>query len=559
MIFFRPAGLRFSLNQVAARKDDAAMWRMKDKTLSTLEAEKLKKNFWTYAVLLTSLGAMAFFGVCNPSRSGGGGGALSGSAASVGDEVISRTEFARAYDNARQRYQQQFGEQFDPGAMKLAHTVMQELVDERSLYLKAVELGMRASDEEVYDALRREKAFQDESGKFSSEVFENVLRANGFTEASLFERIRRDLTTMKLRRFVTDTAFVSTKAAELDYRISETKLDVEYLKFDPAKTEVKVDPAEVDKMLADEAGKKKIKEYFDANTAEFNTPEQVKARHILVSFKGARNATPEAAKREKDAAKKMAEEIAAKAKEPGTDFAALAKEKTDEPAGKTSGGDLGWFDRTKMVKEFADAAFAMKPGDVSGVVESPFGFHVIKLEEHKDAVSTKLEDAQKKIAETILLKEKRPAITKEHADKVLAELKAGKPATELLAADKVEWQATGDVGASSRFLPGIGSSQEVSDALASFKTVGQLYPTALDVRGSYYILRLKGRKDADMTKLDDEKKKELATTAAFSEGYALFSAYEKQLKDQLEKKQKVWQNPDYLALDEQRAPADQGG
>src|SRR6185437_6486926 len=97
--------------------------------------------------------------------------------------------------------------------------------------------------------------------------------------------------------------------------------------------------------------------------------------------------------RTKDAAKKRAEEILAKVKAPGADFAALAKQYTDEPQGKTSGGDLGFFTRETMDKHFSDAAFALAPGAVSGVVETPFGFHIIKVEQKKPAISTKLADA----------------------------------------------------------------------------------------------------------------------------------------------------------------------
>jgi hypothetical protein len=271
-----------------------------------------------------------------------------------------------------------------------------------------------------------------------------------------------------------------------------------------------------------------------------------------VSFKGARNATADAEKRSKEDAKKRAEELAAKAKEPGTDFAALAKESTDEAAGKTSGGDLGFFTKDAMVKEFSDAAFAMQPGQISGVVESPFGFHVIKVEDKKAAVSTTLEQAQKKIAEQLLQKEQRPALAKAEADKVLAALKAGGNAEPEMAAAKVTWQATGELAASSRYLPGVGSSKEVSDAMAAVSKPGELYPQTVDVRGNLFIFRLKTRKDADMSKFDAEKRKEMTASASFSEGYTLFSAYEKEIREQMEKTAKIWMNPEYLALDDKQ-------
>jgi parvulin-like peptidyl-prolyl isomerase len=103
--------------------------------------------------------------------------------------------------------------------------------------------------------------------------------------------------------------------------------------------------------------------------------EQIRASHILVAYKGAHGSstTP----RTKEQAKRRAEEIAKKARG-GAAFAALAKQYSDDPGSGPRGGNLGSFARLQMVKPFADAAFALSPNEVSGVVESEFGFHIIK-------------------------------------------------------------------------------------------------------------------------------------------------------------------------------------
>lgn len=530
-------------------------FRMKDKTLSGFDRVKMQRNFLTYTVLIVALGAMTFFGVCDPSSRLMG---PRGSAATVAGEIVTRSEFDRAYRNAYEQYSRMYSDGFDASAMQLAHLVMKQLVDERLLYLKATDLGLRASDEEVISLLRNEDIFKDESGKFSDERLTNFLQGNGYTEASFLEEVRRNVTVQKMRRFVSETAYVSTKQAELDYRLAETKLDIDYLKFDPQTITVSVNAADVDKYLAEEATKAKVKEYFDSNSKEFNSPEQIKARHILISFKDARNATPEAAKRTKEEARKKAEAVLAKVKAPGVDFAAIAKAETDEAAGKTSGGDLGLFTRETMVKEFSDAAFAMNPNDISGIVESPFGFHIIKVEEKKAAVSKQLADVERQIAESILTKEKRPQIARERADKALADLKTKSP-EEVAKESGVAWAATGEVAADTRYLPGIGQSQEVNDAIASLTQVGQVYPQVVDVRGNLYIMRLKNRKDADLSKLDDERKKQLTSTAAYTEGSSLFSTYEKMARQEMEKKESIWMNPEYLALDQRRDPNSGGG
>lgn len=104
---------------------------------------------------------------------------------------------------------------------------------------------------------------------------------------------------------------------------------------------------------------------------------KIRASHVLVAYKGAMRADP-AITRSKEDAKKQAEAIARQAKLPKADFAALARKHSDDKGSGPRGGDLGEFTAAQMVKPFSDAAFALKPGDTSGVVESPFGFHVIR-------------------------------------------------------------------------------------------------------------------------------------------------------------------------------------
>lgn len=106
---------------------------------------------------------------------------------------------------------------------------------------------------------------------------------------------------------------------------------------------------------------------------------RIKASHVLIAYQGAMRARPDQ-KRTKEEARKLAESLAQRAKK-GEDFGALAVQFSDDPSAKARQGSLGSFDRRQMVKPFADAAFELKPGEVSGVVETTFGFHVIKRDE----------------------------------------------------------------------------------------------------------------------------------------------------------------------------------
>ena len=533
------------------------MLRWKDKDFSEMDRHKLLKNWGAYFLLGLSAIAMTFFGICTPR---GGGVMLSGSAAKVAGEKISSVEFQRAYRNMSERLQAQYQEGFQSIQKEIPQYVMRQLVDERVLYQAALTAGIEAQEDDVIHMLKDAKAFQDESGKFSSESFANYLRTQGYTEASFTNEIRRNITVQTFRQFVNSVAFVSKRAAALDYKLSETKIDVDFVKIDPTMAKVAVSDGDVTKFL-DEAGKGKVKAYYDGHASEFNTKERVKARHILVSYSGARNASGAGALRSKDDAKKRAEDVVRQVKAPGADFAKLAMSLTDEASGKIRGGDLGFFAREDMVKEFSDAAYALSSGQVSGVVESPFGFHVIEVEEKQAARTTTLEQATKEITKKLIEQEKSPAILQTKADAILAALKGGKNIDGTLKEMGAKWESTGSVASGVQSLPNVGGEIALVEAASRLAKAGDVADKIYDVRGSKVILRLNSRTEADESKLDEKKQKELAQSASSTAGYALMSSYERSLRKELEDKGKIWENPEYLSLGRARssAPEDDAG
>jgi len=148
-----------------------------------------------------------------------------------------------------------------------------------------------------------------------------------------------------------------------------------------------------------------VQKFYDENGERMQRPEQVNASHILIGFK------PGATDADKAAAKKKAEEVAAKLKA-GGDFAQLAKDNSDDPGSKVQGGDLGWFSKGQMVPAFDTAAFALKPGETSGVVESEFGFHIIRVKEHRPAGQAPFAEAKEQITNYLKESALRDALTK---------------------------------------------------------------------------------------------------------------------------------------------------
>ncbi len=159
-----------------------------------------------------------------------------------------------------------------------------------------------------------------------------------------------------------------------------------------------------------------MKSYYEAHKDEFKMPEMVKARHILIRV------APAALEEDKKKAKEKAEDILKKIKD-GEDFSKLASDLSDDPGSKSKGGDLGFFPKGRMVKPFEDAAFSLKPGETSGIVETQFGFHIIKVEERKDASVEPFEKVKERINQK-LLQERVKAKIAEFIDNAMKEAKA---------------------------------------------------------------------------------------------------------------------------------------
>jgi peptidyl-prolyl cis-trans isomerase C len=185
--------------------------------------------------------------------------------------------------------------------------------------------------------------------------------------------------------------------------------------FDEVKGQIKKTMS-YEKLIGNvEVNDAEAKAFYDENKEDFNKPEQVKASHILVKVDA--SATPE----QKAAAKTKIEGLLKQAKA-GGDFAALAKENSDDPGSKMNGGDLGFFDRGTMVKEFADAAFALKVGDISGVIETQYGYHIIKVTDRKEGGMMAFDKAKPDI-EKSLQDKKKSELFKQLIEKIKAEAK----------------------------------------------------------------------------------------------------------------------------------------
>lgn len=202
------------------------------------------------------------------------------------------------------------------------------------------------------------------------------------------------------KRFPNEDEF---KAALLEMKISEAELKSQIRKGIAIQQFVDKDLVQDVKV-----SQKEVEDFYKNNPDMFKQSEQVKASHILIKV------DTKADKSAKDQANKKIKEIQKKL-EDGEDFVALAKEYSEGPS-NVNGGDLGYFERGRMVKPFEDVAFKLKPGEVSDMVETPFGYHLIKVVDKKPESVVSYENAKERIAQYLEQEKKEKALKRNIED-----------------------------------------------------------------------------------------------------------------------------------------------
>jgi peptidyl-prolyl cis-trans isomerase D len=506
--------------------------------ISQLTKKKGNKiPFGTYFILGLSLGSLAFLGVCNP---GGMRQSLGGIVAYVDKQKITAYQFRRAYEAQSEQLRKQYTDSYDPSVLKVSKQVVDQLVRDRIIYLEAKKLGLSPDQDYLAQVIVEENPSLKDP-----EVFRKNLRRSDYTETSFLEEIGRDISRRRLFDYLNKSVFISSPSTKLSARIKNTKLVVRYIKIDSTKMKTKISSQEVDKFLAQEGSKEKTKSWYDRHIDEYKVEERVHARHILVAYKGSRRADAKIT-RTKVQARNLANDILKKVNKSGADFVKLAKAYTDEGQGKTSGGDLGFFTKKNMVKEFSEVAFALPRGKISGVVESAFGFHIIKTIDRKEAKDFSLKQVEREIVEKQIQQSKGLLLAKKEADSLLKTLKSKAKIDEILKTKGFMWEKTKEFSLADNYIPGLSFLDELRRAIYDLKESGQTYTNAIKSGRDYYILQLLERRE---DKLDEEKIAQQQQQSISQDAKVFSTKFIKALEDSYRKNGKIEINQDYLALD----------
>ena len=422
-------------------------------------------------VLMLIILPFAFWGVDSYRKSGG-----SEAPATVNGEKISQQELDNALRQQQDRMRELMEANFDPSIFdtpEVKRTILENLVAQRLLGIQARVAGLTLSDEQLAQIIAGIESFH-KDGKFDKQRYETVLKSQNMTPQIFESRVKQELSTRQLIDAYTQNGYASQATADNLIRLNEQQrvVSVAQLSMDSFLKQVKVEDAAIkeyfdknqkefqtpervraeyvifsaaslqSQITVDQA---EIKKYYEDHQSEFGTPEQRKAAHILIAV--AANA-PEA---EKQAAKGKAEDILQQVKHAPAKFAELAKQYSQDPGSAANGGDLGFFGRGMMVKPFDDAVFKLMVGEVSALVQSDFGFHIIKLLAVKDGKTPPMDSVKATIAQRLKVQKAEDRFTElaeKFSNTVYEQSDSLKPAAELVKTpvQQVAWLTKGQIG-----------------------------------------------------------------------------------------------------------------
>jgi len=391
--------------------------------MTMLDRMRQHRNWLKWSLAIVAV-AMVIFFIPNFMRNPSGSAAAGGAVAVVEGREIRSDEFQRTYQAQIQAYRSAYGANMSDQLLRqlgVEQQILQQMVDERAALAEADRLAVRVSDDEVKQRILAIPSFQDKGVFIGEQRYRQILSMQRppMTPSAFEDAVRRSLVVDKLRTSLTEWLSIPDKELEQEYRRRNDKVKLAVVSFpnDSFRPDVSATDAEITSyfdahkddfripekrkiryLLVDvEAIRSKtvvpaadIERAYNDRITEYTTPEQVRASHILLKTEG----------KDEAAVRAQAEEVLKKAKA-GADFAALAKQYSQDESSAPNGGDLDYFGRGRMVPEFDAVAFAMEPGQISDLVKTTFGFHIIKLVEKKTGSTRSLEEVRPQLQDQL--------------------------------------------------------------------------------------------------------------------------------------------------------------
>jgi peptidyl-prolyl cis-trans isomerase D len=421
-----------------------------------LELLRRSHRYFVAAVVVLLAGVfVAYLGLGGP---GAGGAAEQGAIVQLDDRRYFLTDLQRVREDQEERLRESLGQAFDPKAAGayLDQLSADQLIQRAVLASEAERIGLRATDDEVKALVQR--AFQAPGGSYDGKAVRDFAIRRFGSEARFVQEVRDDILFSKLLALIDDGAAVSDAEVRdsLRTRLEEVRFAFVALDQERPPVGVQADDAAVEKVLKDES--ERVRRFYDEHPERYHLPERVRARHVLVRIE---KDAPE----DKVAAARLKIDAAYQRIQAGEDFAAVAREVSEDPGSKENGGDLGLFPRGQMVPAFEEVAFGLADGQTSEVVRTDFGFHVIRTEAHEAAKDQSFDEVSRAIAEELANGDRARELARETSDRLLAAVRGGESLEAAASEARVELKTTEWLKRRrDGYVPGLGAAPEVVTA-----------------------------------------------------------------------------------------------
>ena len=449
-----------------------------------------------------------------------------GVAAEVNGQKITRSQYEMNYENLLLMSRNLYNKTSftDEELKQLRQRALDDLIERTLILQEAERLGITVSLDETRRDIAQNPAFQ-RGGQFDKALYLRQLSASRMTPSEFEKAVQMNSLIGKLMDGVRDTAKLSDRELLEFYRMENEKVNLQFIKLDSPgfEGEIEISPEE-------------LEIYYEKTKENYRTPERVKVRYLVFDpnhYKEKEDVTPEEVEQEylmnkerftqehqvsarhilitldkekgsegEESARKKAEDIK-KRIEQGEDFAQLAEQFSQDTGTASKGGDLGFFNKGQMVKSFEEAAFSLKPGEISPVVKTQFGFHIIKVEAIKEEETQSLEEVRSTLEEELKGERANETVRREARRAGSLIYRSGN-LVEYGKEHELEVQETG-LFAQGEPIEGIGINKDCSEAVFALKA-DEVSPV-VSVGKNYYVFQLIAREQSSLPLLEEVKDK----------------------------------------------------
>lgn len=444
-------------------------------------------------------------------------------AVTIDDHEISYDEYQSAYSNLYRAYQSVYSDNFSPALekqLKLRQQTLDGLIDQNLLLQEAEKLGLSVSRKELVSAIAEFPRFQ-VNGVFSKDRYLQVLAYQRIT-TDYFEAMQeRELLINKVQEIIKKDVSVTEQDVEEEYRRENEQVNLSFLQFSPSAFERRV---EIDEKSLSEFFEKnnsefrlpetislnylrfepsryedevtfdeeELKKFYRSHLDQYEIPEQVSASHILI--KVPQNANEGLKEKKRALVQSVLDDVKA-----GKDFDELARAYSDDTGSASQGGSLGYFTRGTMLEPFEKAAFTLKPGEVSDIVETSHGFHIIKVTGYIQADFKPIED----VIDDVTAGLRREKVRKLAFEKALDAYNINRKDGSIAAAAEANGLEVMETGLFRRgeFIGGIGMAPEISTSAFTLRDGEIARPVGFE--DNVYLFAIKERNEARIPELNE--------------------------------------------------------